>query len=277
MIFIFVCKNCLETYLPSHKAEESKFMNYFDQFCALIIILVALVWLSLSTFYILFPTFPIQFGYIFPASNCWTILCVCIHIYSVLLYFWHYAVILISAALYGAITLPLVSHELKCGQKSYASVATLREPANLIKVYRANQLFHIKFNICVGKILLPAQTMLTLLFIFSCYMLIRMKSSMELFQFCLFVVLAVIGSFGLGIFLIIFGYVHLNGNKVLNSWKRYTWSSKRERVLMNKFRVSCKPIMICWGKAFIVRKVSVLVFVRGLTRGLVRDLLSIKI
>lgn len=232
-------------------------------------------WLALSSSYILFPTLPSQFGYIFPTSNIWIVLCTSIHIYSIFLYFWHYAVILIAAALYGAIIVPLVTREFKLGRKWYLSVASLREPSNLMTAYRANHIFHNKFNVCVGKTLFPSQAMLTLLFIFSCYMLIAIRNSLEPLQVGIFVLLALLCAFGWSIFLTIFGYVYSQGNKVLNSWKRATWKSKHERVLMNKFRVSCKPIMICWEKAFIVRSVSVLVYIRGLTRGLMRALLSL--
>lgn len=269
------CLLFLGTYLPAHIPEESKRIKIFDFLLVLLIIGSTLVFLCISAFFILFPDFPNLFGSIFPNCGPWVILCSGVHLYSVFLYVFQVLFVLVCAAAYGIILIPVVTHEFRVGRKSYASISSLREPVNLTIAYRSSQVFHNQLNKCLGYILFPAQTMATLLFIFSSYMIIRMRADMEILQICVLSALSVISFSAWSIVLVIFGHVNFGGNKVLASWKKADWKSRWEKKFMNKFRVSCRPITICWGKYFVVRPVSLLVYLRGLTRGLVRTLLAL--
>lgn len=182
---------------------------------------------------------------------------------------------LLTTLLYGAFLIPLVSSELHCSRKPYQSSISLREPENIIVAYRAIQIFQNKLNNLMGKFILPAQTVITGIFILASYMIVRYRPLMTNIQLGIFVVW-MIGIPSIWVLILsIFSNTNFTGKKVLDSWKRATWNSKRERVLMSKFRASCTPIRVCWGTTYIVRKVSLMVFYRSLTRGLVRCLLAI--
>jgi len=66
------------------------------------------------------------------------------------------------------------------------------------------------------------------------------------------------------------------GNRVLGSWKGGNWGSLRENRQMSMFHRSCKPIVLSYGRQFVIRKVSIFVFFRGVTRGMFRALLATK-
>lgn len=262
-------------YLPSHIPEKSKRIQFFEIFVAFMLVSATMIFIGVVAFFVLFPTFPNLVGSIFPTCSIWVICWTFAHIYFALICSFQVLFILVCAAIYGIVLMPVVTHEFHLNSKSYASTTSLREPVNLTTAYRANQIFHNKLNNCLGNILFPIQTMSTLLFIFSSYMLIRLRAEMGPLQISVLSVLAIGGSTIWSIVLEIFGYINYNGNKVLASWKRTDWKNKWEWKFMAKFRVSCRPIMICWGKTYIIRMVSLLVYLRGLTRGLVRTLLAL--
>lgn len=272
-LIVFFC--ILEIYLPSHVPEKSKAIMYFDLFVVLAYIVNGFFYICISAFFIAFPTFPNLFGSIFPTSILWITFCSCVQLYFVFLCCCQFTYLFVSSAAYGIVLMPLLIQEFRLGRKSYKSIDLLREPAHLSIAYRANQIFHIKLNNCMGKILFPSQTMSTLLFIFCCYMLMRLRGVMEPMQICIVGGLGGVSAVFWSSVLIIFGHIHLNGSKILSSWKRANWKNRKNRIFMDKFRLSCKPIMICWEKRFVVRKTSLLLYLRGLTRGLVRCLLSL--
>jgi len=68
----------------------------------------------------------------------------------------------------------------------------------------------------------------------------------------------------------------IKGNKVLGSCKGDIWGNRRENKTMKKFNRSCKPVLICYGKQFVIGRVSLFVFCRGVTRGTCRLLLTTK-
>lgn len=69
--------------------------------------------------------------------------------------------------------------------------------------------------------------------------------------------------------------MHLQGERVLMSWKLNQWKNKEETRFMSKFSKSCKPIMIHCGKAYIVRRLTVLKYIRGLMKGIFRTMLTL--
>ncbi|CAL8068412.1 unnamed protein product [Orchesella dallaii] len=71
-------------------------------------------------------------------------------------------------------------------------------------------------------------------------------------------------------------FYFLKGTKTINSWKGGGWGDPKENKLMRKFVKSCKPIVIGYGKQFVLGRVSIIVFFRGVGRGIFRALLTTK-
>jgi len=71
-------------------------------------------------------------------------------------------------------------------------------------------------------------------------------------------------------------FLFCRGTKVIKSWKVDEKNYQGESKVMKKFARSCKPIVLSYGKQFVVGRVSVLVFFRGIVRGTFRALLATK-
>jgi len=176
---------------------------------------------------------------------------------------------------YGMYIVPFLSKELKMGGYPYETPSKLRQPQNLIVAYRALQLFQQVVNSLMGKFIVPTQTIVTKLIIISCYMAIRHGDEMEKATIALLLTWSGLAGIFWASTLMLGGYLHMYGEKTLLSWKYHQWNNKFDNKLMSKFRKSCKPIMVSFGHTYKIRRLSVLKFVRGLSRGILRALLAL--
>lgn len=72
------------------------------------------------------------------------------------------------------------------------------------------------------------------------------------------------------------GNLSFYGNKVLNSWKYNKWASKQDTMVMDKFRISCKPLQFGWGKTYVINRLSVLRYISKVADGILTALLAIE-
>ena len=74
------------------------------------------------------------------------------------------------------------------------------------------------------------------------------------------------------------GYLEKSGRRILKSWKYHLASLRngKERKYLRKFRLSCKPLSISYKTMYTIKQASIMVFVRGLLKGLMRALLAVK-
>ncbi len=185
--------------------------------------------------------------------------------------------VLISAYYFGLVFIPLFVREFKVGNRSRGMCSNnFRHPSNLTIEYRTVQILMQDINHFVGNLLLPAQTATTLMFVFSAYVVIRHRNELEKATFLMILIWAVAAPAIWSLVLTLGGYLHSHGQEILTSWKQHEWMSAHERKLMSKFRNSSKPIMICFGKLYVIRRVSLMIYVRSLSRSLVRALLALK-
>lgn len=181
---------------------------------------------------------------------------------------------------YGTFVMPFFVNELRLNKmSSYRSKSELRKNCDaLIKEYRAMQILQKMYNNLFGQFLVPFQSVITLTFVFGSFIVIKHRNddTMHIFPFLLMASWSIVAPACWSFMLLIGGYLHSNGMKVLSSWKYHRgWKSCLERKLMKKCQASCKPVTINYGKAYVIRKVSVLEFNKGLIRGLARALLTL--
>ncbi|CAL8068416.1 unnamed protein product [Orchesella dallaii] len=69
-------------------------------------------------------------------------------------------------------------------------------------------------------------------------------------------------------------FYFLKGTKTINSWSGGDWGTPKQNKIMRKFIKSCKPIVIGYGKQFVLGRVSIITFFRGVGRGIFRALLT---
>ncbi len=81
-------------------------------------------------------------------------------------------------------------------------------------------------------------------------------------------------AFYLCLTLVMNGKIYYRGNCILLSWKQKKWPNIFTDRL-DKFRKSCKPFQVNWGKIFVVERLSVLIFVRSVSTGILNSLLAL--
>lgn len=181
--------------------------------------------------------------------------------------------------IYAAFVVPFITKELKLGSKKYRSHSSLRtSSANFCIAYRSAYILQRAVNISVGKILIPAYFINTIIPCFSLFILIKHRERVDLATILILSVWALLAPSAMCGILAIGGYLSKKGIKLLNSWKFYEnsqWKSFKERREMKKFRKSCKPISISQGNYYRITKISILLFVKNLCKALVKILITL--
>ncbi len=72
-------------------------------------------------------------------------------------------------------------------------------------------------------------------------------------------------TFGFWTFVLQLGkYLFVRSNNGLVSWSRKTWNSRLENKIMGKFRKSCRPVVLCWGKALVLARITQFNYIKGI-------------
>lgn len=187
----------------------------------------------------------------------------------------HLANVISLVVMLGLIEFPFLK-EIRLGRMpgAYQSSSQLREMDNLIRVYKSTDILMERTNNILGPVLFPMQSVTTLICVFSSFEIIKHRNVYDSKIVMVMAGWAVLNPGGWFIMLFIGGVVQAHGDKILASWKQFPWRSGKERSLMARYRKSCKPLRIGWGKAFVLRRVSLMIYARGLIRGTVRCLLA---
>lgn len=179
--------------------------------------------------------------------------------------------------MYGYYTILFFISELRLNQKRYRTCNNLRHNTdNLRHVYRALQILHRCLLDIFGPYLLTFNAAFMKSLIYLNFVLIRYWSQLSiytkipLFAGCILDCTCWTTVIWMG------KVASVKGNQVLSSWKRQKWSNARETRIMNRFRKSCKPLVLCCGSQFVITKKSIFTFYRGVTRGTFRALLTTK-
>lgn len=268
-------------YLPSHNPHTNRYTWIVDIALFFQLLLFVFAAFLQSIFFLVVPDATILIGNIlityFPSFVIYLITLV--HIYVIMVMYLNIFVMYgYIGYIYVTFAVPFFAKELRLGAKSYMSLYRLREPATLMKEYRAGQLLQNRFNILLGPFLVPLQTLCTIVFVCSSFMVIRHGEDIGTVLLALMCSWSALTLLAWSFILIAAGYLHSKGHQILHSWRCYHgWKfCGNTRKIFMKFRISCKPIMINNGSMFVLRRVSVLNFVKGLVRGLVRALLMLK-
>lgn len=184
----------------------------------------------------------------------------------------------LSITSYGYYFIILSTKELRLGRPPthYRAVAAIRESDNLRIVYRSFQLLNANIMCFMGIYLVTANAIFMLNAIFCEVVLIRYYKTLHPLLKGVMILLTIIITAAWPILLELGRVFFTRGSKVLSSWKKAQWNSNSELQVMRRFGQSCPPIVIAYGRQFIVRRVSSLNYFRGVIRGTKRVLLATK-
>lgn len=181
-----------------------------------------------------------------------------------------------SLVIYGALFTPFIVRELCLDRrKNYKTSERLRRPLHLLLTFRSAQILQIRFLQAFQYIIVPSQTIVMQIVFLSTFMLIKHNDKVST------ATSAMLGSWSLCsaatwcTFLSMGGYLHWYGRKTLMSWKYHQWASSVQKKHMSKFRRSCRPLTINMGRTYVITRLTVLKFMRGLSRGVFRTLLTL--
>ncbi len=264
--------------MSNFKPNESTYMKIVDLCIFGQVLSIFIMAIPSFLCFIIYPDSPGLPGNVLP-TDCWFIfpLIYIFPMYTTVYFFIIFGMVINSAFILGTTYIPLLVRELPVGKRNhkYYSNEILRSPENIIHVYMTVEILQNKINQLCGILLIPFQTVTTLLFTFSGYVVIRHRDTIGIGPVLLMLTWAICAPAVWGMILIMGGYLHSNGVKILSSWKRYSWKTRAERKLMSKFVKSCKPLIICYQNVFVIRKISVMIYVRILSRSLARTLLTL--
>lgn len=232
--------------------------------------------ICMCVYFVYNPSLPNMPGNILP-SNKWYWFPL-VHLFPV--YF--NTVILLQSAMvaclmfiYGAIYLPLVVRELDLGGSNYRALHRLRRSDKLMLVYRMVYIVQEILNSVIGKFMVPLQWAFTTEFVFGSCILIGRRKELSAEALLTVITWSVFPPACWALLLYAGGYLCCTGEKILKSWKYYKyWPTTREKQIVLKFEMSCKPLTVSHGKFFVIRKESLPLFLRALAFWLMRTLLA---
>lgn len=243
---------------------------YFGLFC------------QFSMFVFVDPQSVIHVGKLIPKEYFYLPIRLCVIIFHVYLYLVicvNNYISVYAGVIYGFYVTLVFTQELRLNRPKgkYITVDTLRKKAhNLQMVFRSFQVLHSNTISFLGLYLLLFYGAFMLAAVYINFVLIHYWGVLHLMSKALLLMVAFL-VMGFWTSILELGKLYfVRGNKLLNSWKGTRWGSAHETKTMNRFRVSCKPIVISYGNQFVIRRVSILLYFRGVVRGTFRTLLTMR-
>ncbi len=177
---------------------------------------------------------------------------------------------------FGVFLVPFLLHEFRLDQPSYKSIPALRSPDKLILAYRAAQILLGRTISVVSLFMFPTQCIVYKMVVFTSYMMLKHGNEMDTMSVFTLSFQAFLAAIYWSSTLVMGGNLHAQGKRILLSWKYHNkWPDRFTKRLMGKFRVSCKPFQLNWGKTYTIKRLTVLKFLRSLSRGILKALLAL--
>ncbi|CAL8132167.1 unnamed protein product [Orchesella dallaii] len=268
------------TYMPDYDPETARNSKLLEFLMVSVISNMMGTSLLLSLVFIIFPQVPACFGNIIPPEY-FTLPVRIVHT----LYYVHMSTVIyanFSAVIAVLITymfqmVPFVLNEFRMnGVQKYKTMRGFRTARNIMLEYRSIQILHLAFMDVFGNILIPLHFLIMKLVVFSNVVVIRYHNEMHPGVMAMLGIWSILGTAFWCATLALGGYVFRKSLETRRSWKNWKWKSRFDGVIMAKFRKSCKQFMISYGNIYVIRRHSILKFMKGLTCGTFRVLLTIK-
>jgi hypothetical protein len=189
--------------------------------------------------------------------------------------FWSALVLfLILITSYALLIMPIVQTELAKGRESYTTSSSLRWGKNITLEYRKIEVLHLNVNEAFGWLVILEQALIADSIMFCNYAMITIGKELDGATGAVLIIFAAVLMLTMFSVLEASGMFHNQAIELLESWKYGNWSTKRERLLMDKFRKSCKPLGLRSGGVYCVKRLTGLKFVQGIIVGTLRILLT---
>jgi len=156
------------------------------------------------------------------------------------------------------------------------TISAFRTFDNIQTAYRQLEIIHVIAMDFVAFIFVPFMLLVGQFIVYCNYTMIRYWKSLDSAIFLNLGTWSFMATFSMLVGLEVFAMMHNRGRKILRSMKHKDWGSKGRNREMSKFVRSCKPLCFGYGRTYILKKISVLKFIKSVVRGTLRALLAIK-
>lgn len=170
----------------------------------------------------------------------------------------------------------LISLELRIGKKTYVTFSQFRKPVNIRNFYRALQVLHQQamLHSRFGFYIMVFNALFMINCVYFTFVLLRFWKELKFVSKAPIIVADFLG-FGYWTFVLFLGCKFcVGGNKTLTSWRKHDWGFGELNKLMIKFHKSCRVIVFSHGIQFVIGRMTLLRFFRGVVRGTFRALLA---
>jgi len=164
---------------------------------------------------------------------------------------------------------PLIRKEFRPNQSGYTTSNRMRIPYNLMHAYRTVEVVHRMGMDLIGKLILPYYTIAGQFILFCNVLGLQEETTDVILLLLSFVAQCTAFSaleFG--------GKFSKNAIATVKSWK-YLNYSYFDKKWLNKFRKSCIPLRIETKGYFVVKRLTVLKFLRSIVKGTFRALITL--
>lgn len=264
---------------PNYEPNRSHFNVLFDVTLLLVGITLVISTVLMISLLLYDQTVVIFLGGFVPKQYyTWPIRLIIIVYHSHIIIVLHlgYAVCASIVLIFCCYLVPIFIFEMAIGRKRYKTHCSLRSATNIRLTFRSIEILAGSLLQIFGPLLLAGHGGVMLQCLFGNFVLIRYWKGLEMTSKCQLIVWMCIEVGFWGFLLQVGGIMASKGTKTINSWLVGAWCSNEENIEMKKFNRSCRPILMCYGKRFVVKRVTIFLFMRGVVRGTMRALLASK-
>ncbi|CAL8072504.1 unnamed protein product [Orchesella dallaii] len=177
---------------------------------------------------------------------------------------------------YFIYVLPIIQTELRLGlsPSKYKTIDLLREPRQLVVNYKMLQILVKMVNFEIGILFVVLQLLFTQITLFCNVTLIFQWEDLKINTKILLTFIAGFATCGWATFLFVAGIQYGYSEAATESWKLEYWSTRKERMYMQRVKWSLRPFSFGDGKRFIIKPVTVLKYINSVSKNTFRSLIT---
>ncbi|CAL8072498.1 unnamed protein product [Orchesella dallaii] len=177
------------------------------------------------------------------------------------------ATIPLHGLLYFIYILPIIQTEIRLGHKKrYKTIDLLRAQRHLVLNYKMVEIFVKFMNVEIGITFVGLQLLFTQITLFCNVTLIFQWAELKMNTKVVLTFIAGFATFGWACFLYVAGTQYGYSDKAKESWRLDFWSTKEERLYMERVKWSLRPFSFGDGKRFVIKPVTVLLFMNSVSQ-----------
>ncbi|CAL8072500.1 unnamed protein product [Orchesella dallaii] len=177
---------------------------------------------------------------------------------------------------YFIYVLPILHTELRLGlsPSKYKAIGILREPNQLVVNYKMLQIFVKMVNNEFGILFVVLQLLFIQIILFCNVTLMFQWQDLKINTKILLTFIAGFATCGWATFLFVAGIQYGYSEAATESWKLEYWSTRTERLYMERVKWSLRPFSFGDGKRFIIKPVTVLKYIDSVSINTFRSLIT---